>query len=324
MSSELSMDVRNQTPVVEFVFLGFSGIPNSHIYLFLPFLVIYLVTLLGNLLIFALIQLDPSLRTPMYYFLSHLSILDICISSVTVPKILVNFLRQRQTISYNQCLAQMFFLISFTGTESALLAVMAYDRYAAICKPLHYSHLMNIKLCTTLALATWVWGFLDSAIHTAFSSKLQFCGVNLIYHTLCDLPPLMKIACNDVHLNELLIQLISRLAGGSLSLFILLSYFFIMRSILKIRSITGKRKGFSTCASHLIVVVIYFGNGILNYNHPSVDYSLETDTLISTLYCIVTPMLNPLIYSLRNKEVKGALKKVLESQRTVFTSSHKE
>ncbi|XP_015262002.1 PREDICTED: olfactory receptor 1F1-like [Gekko japonicus] len=318
------MGGRNQTQVVEFVFLGFSGIPNSHIYLFLPFLAIYLVTVLGNLMIFTLIQLDPSLQSPMYYFLSHLSCLDICISSVTVPKILVNFLYQRQTITYNQCLAQMFFLMSFTGTEAELLAVMAYDRYAAICKPLHYSHLMNTKVCTILAFATWVWGFLNAALHTALSSKVHFCGVNQIHHIFCDIPPLMKISCNDVHMNQLATHITSLFMGVAPFLFTILSYIFILSSVLKIHSTTGKRKAFSTCASHLTVVIIYFGNGFLNYSQPGAGYSLETDTLISTMYCIITPMLNPLIYSLRNKEVKGALKKVLESQRKVYTGSHKQ
>ncbi|XP_015274561.1 PREDICTED: olfactory receptor 1020-like [Gekko japonicus] len=310
------MGVRNETQVVEFVFLGFSGILNSHIYLFLPFLVIYLVTVLGNLTIFTLIQLDSSLRMPMYYFLSHLSFLDTCISSVTVPKILVNFLRQRQTISYNQCLAQMFFLISFTGTEGALLGVMAYDRYAAICKPLHYYGLMNTKVCTMLALASWVWGALDSALHTALSTTLSFCGVNQIHHILCDVPPLLKIACNDAHINEMTVRIASYFVGGGPFLFIILSYSLILRSILKIRSTTGKRKAFSTCASHLIVVIIYYGNALVNYNRPSTGGdSMETDTVVSIMYCIISPMLNPLIYSLRNKEVKGPLRKVLGSWR---------
>ncbi|XP_060100628.1 olfactory receptor-like protein DTMT [Heteronotia binoei] len=309
------MGVRNQTPVVEFILLGFSGIPNSHIYLFLPFLAIYLVTVLGNLMIFTLIQMDSSLHTPMYYFLSHLSLLDICISSVTVPKILVNFLRQQQTISYHECMAQMFFLVSFTGIEGALLAVMAYDRYAAICKPLHYSHLMSPKVCTILAFATWVWGFLHSLIHSALGSKLYFCGANQIHHIYCDLPPLMKIACNDAHINELVIHIASLFVGGGPFFVIILSYVFILSSILKIRSANTKRKAFSTCASHVTVVIIYFGNGSLNYNRPSAGYSLAIDTLVSTMFCIITPMVNPLIYSLRNKDVKGAFRKVLESHR---------
>ncbi|XP_060100627.1 olfactory receptor 5V1-like, partial [Heteronotia binoei] len=314
------MGGRNQTRVVEFVFLGFSSIPNSHIYLFLPFLAIYLVTVLGNLMIFTLIQLDSSFQSPMYYFLSHLSCLDICLSSVTVPKILVNFSYQRQTITYNQCMAQMFFLISFTGSEALILAVMAYDRYAAICKPLHYSLLMNAKVCTTLALATWVCGFLDSAVHTALGSNLYFCETNQIRTIFCNLPPLMKISCSDTQAIEMALGVASLFVGVAPFLFTILSYVFILSSILKIHSTTGKHKAFSTCASHLIVVVIYYGNGLLNYNRPSTGYSLETDTLVSTMFCIIPPMLNPLIYSLRNKEVKGALKKVLECHTILVTT----
>ncbi|XP_077196923.1 olfactory receptor 5AR1-like [Paroedura picta] len=305
------MGEKNQTLVVGFVFLGFSGFPNSHIYLFLPFLAIYLFTVLGNLMIFILIRVDSSLHTPMYYFLCHLSCLDICISSVTVPKILVNFLSQQQTITYNQCLAQMFFLMTFTGTETTLLAVMAFDRYAAICRPLHYSRLMSSKVCTILAFATWVWGSLDSALHTALSTTLSFCGINQIHHIFCDVPPLMKISCNDVYINKMVVHITSIFVAGAPFLFTILSYCFILSSILKIRSTAGKRKAFSTCASHLIVVILYFGNGIVNYNRPSAGYSLEMDTLISTMYCIITPMLNPLIYSLRNKEVNAALKKAV-------------
>ncbi|XP_048355996.1 olfactory receptor 5V1-like [Sphaerodactylus townsendi] len=309
------MGIRNQTQVVEFVFLGFSGILYGQTFLALAFLAIYLVTVLGNLMIVIVIQLDPSLHSHMYYFLSHLSSLDICLSSVTVPKMVVNFLRQQQTISYNQCMAQMFFLMSFTGAETALLAVMAYDRYAAICKPLHYSHLMNTKVCTILAFATWVWGFLNSVLHTALSTRLEFCGVNQIHHIFCDLPPLMKMACNDAHINEVVDHVAGLFMGGGPFAFTIFSYVFILSSILRIRSTTGKRKAFSTCASHLTVVFIYYGNALLNYQGPSTGYSLATGTLVSVMFCVITPMLNPLIYSLRNKEVKGALKKAAESWR---------
>ncbi|XP_048356110.1 olfactory receptor 5V1-like [Sphaerodactylus townsendi] len=309
------MGIRNQTQVVEFVLLGFSGILYGQTYLALAFLAIYLVTVLGNLMIFTMIQLKSSLQTPMYYFLSHLSCLDMCLSSVTVPKMVVNLLLQQQTISYNQCMAQLFFLMTFIGAETLLLAVMAYDRYAAICKPLHYSHLMNTKVCTILAFATWIIGFLDSALHTTLSSRLEFCGVNQIHHIFCDLPPLMKIACNDVHINEMADHIVGLLMGGAPFLFTLFSYVFILSSILRIHSTTGKRKAFSTCASHLTVVFIYYGNALLNYQRPSAGYSLATGTLLSIMFCVITPMLNPLIYSLRNKEVKGALKKAVESWR---------
>ncbi|KAM6436397.1 olfactory receptor 5T17-like [Liasis olivaceus] len=305
----------NQTPrVTEFLFLGFSGIPKGRPFLFLLFLAIYLITLLGNSLILVLIQLDSRLHSPMYYFLSHLSCLDICYSSVTIPKILLNFLRQQPIISYNECMAQMFFLMTFAGTECALLAVMAYDRYAAICEPLRYSQLMSSRVRVPLAAASWIWGLLDSAIHTALATSLAFCGANQIHHIFCDVPPLLKIACSDTYVNEVALHTASVFVGLSPFLLVVISYTYILSTILQIRSNTGRRKTFSTCAAHLIAVIVYFGMANLNYNRPSAGYSLGVDTLVSTLYCIITPMLNPLIYSLRNKEVKGALQKFLSSQ----------
>ncbi|XP_028601216.2 olfactory receptor 5V1-like [Podarcis muralis] len=305
------MDTENQTQVGEFIFLGLSRAPGDQVPLFLVFLAAYLAIVTGNLMILIVVLMDSRLHSPMYFFLSHLSCLDICVSSVVVPKILVNFLRQSHTISYNQCMAQTFFLIGFAGCEPALLAVMAYDRYAAICQPLHYSRLMRHRLCIYLAVASWVWGFLDSAIHTALASRLRFCGANQIPQIFCDVPPLLKIACSDTSINELATHITSIFVGLSPFLFIIFSYFYILASILKIHSNTGRKKAFSTCASHLVVVTLCVGNGFLNYNRPSTGYSLEIDTLISAMFCIVTPMLNPLIYSLRNKEVKEALRKVL-------------
>ncbi|XP_034260498.2 olfactory receptor 5V1-like [Pantherophis guttatus] len=312
------MDSYNQTQRTEFIFLPFSSLRSHQVHLFLVFLAAYLVTLLGNFMIIILILLDSRLHTPMYFFLSQLSCLDICLSSVVVPKILVNLLRQQYTISYEQCLAQAFFLIGFAGCEPALLAVMAYDRYAAICQPLHYAHLMRSKLCVQLSVAIWLWGFLDSAIHTALASRLEFCGNNNVPHIFCDVPPLLKIACSDIWVNELTNHITSIFVGLGPFLFIILSYFLILISILKIRSNTGRHKAFSTCASHIAVVTLCVGNGYLNYNQPSAGYSIETDALISTSFCIVTPMLNPLIYSLRNKEVKGALRKLLSCWKTAW------
>ncbi|XP_042323650.1 olfactory receptor 1086-like [Sceloporus undulatus] len=315
------MDASNQTQVAEFVFLGFSGVSHGHIYLFFVFLAIYLATIFGNTAIITLIQLDSRLHSPMYFFLSHLSCLDLCYSSVTVPKILVNFWHQRQTISYNQCMAQMFFLMMFAGSECALLAIMAYDRYAAICQPLRYSKLMSSQVRIPLAVASWLWGLLDSVIHTALATNLSFCGANRIDHIFCDVPPLLKIACSDTYVNEITLHLASIFMGLSPFLFIVLSYVYILSAILRIRSNTSRRKAFSTCAAHMTVVTIYYGMINLNYNRPSAGYSLEIDTLISVLYCVITPMLNPLIYSLRNKEVKGALQKLLERQRKGYTST---
>nr|XP_028601222.1 olfactory receptor 1086-like [Podarcis muralis] len=307
-----SMEGSNQTLVVtEFIFLGFSGVHKGQSFLFLLFLAIYLFTLVGNGVIFTLIQLDSRLHSPMYFFLSHLAFIDICYSSVTIPKILVNFLHQRHTISYNQCMAQMFFLMIFSATECALLAVMAYDRYAAICQPLRYAHLMSRRVCVPLATASWTCGLLASTIHTVLSTNLAFCGANQIHHIFCDAPPLLQIACSDTYVNEMALHVASVFVSLGTFLLVVISYIFILSAILQIRSNTGRRKAFSTCAAHIVVVIIYFGMANVNYNRPSAGYSLEVDTLISTLYCIIIPMLNPVIYSLRNKEVKEALRKVL-------------
>ncbi|XP_015263409.1 PREDICTED: olfactory receptor 5V1-like [Gekko japonicus] len=312
------MAAENDTQVREFIFLGFSGLPSHPAFLFVMFLAAYLAILMGNLMILVLVLVDSCLHSPMYFFLGHLSCLDICVSTVVVPKILVNLLHQQNTISYKECLVQTFFLIGFAGCELALIAVMAYDRYAAICRPLHYSVLMSKRVCIQLASATWVWGFLDSAVHAALASRLSFCGANQIPHIFCDVPPLLQIACSDTRANELANHITSLFVGLCPILFIILSYVCILASVLQIRSKSGRSKAFSTCASHLIIVILCIGNGFLNYNKPNAGYSLEIDTLVSAMFCIVTPMLNPLVYSLRNKEVKGAFRKVLNKLMDCF------
>ncbi|XP_020634710.3 olfactory receptor 5B21-like [Pogona vitticeps] len=310
------MDAGNQTQIREFVFMGYPSHPSHQITLFLVFLAAYLITMITNLTILILVVRDSRLHSPMYFFLSHLSCLDICLSSTVVPKILVNVVRQRQTISYNGCLAQVFFLVSFAATEPALLAIMAYDRYAAICRPLHYTHLMSNRVCVMLASGFWLWGFLNSSVYTALASKLSFCGVNLVPHIYCDVPPLMKIACGHAHADDLVNHITSTFVGPVPFVFIILSYLYILASILRLRSNLDRQRAFSTCGSHITVVTLYIGNGFLNYNQPRAGYSLATDTLVSSMFCIVTPMLNPLIYSLRNQEVREALRKVLHRQRT--------
>ncbi|XP_060100481.1 olfactory receptor 5V1-like [Heteronotia binoei] len=314
----------NQTQVMEFIFLGFSGISRGHTFLFLAFLAIYLITIIGNTTIVTLIQLDSRLHSPMYFFLSHLSCLDVCYSSVTVPKILANFMSRKFTISYNQCMAQIYFLMTFTATECVLLAAMAYDRYAAICQPLRYSHLMSSQVRVSLATFSWLLGFLNSAFHNALTTNLSFCGSNQIDHIFCDVPPLLKIACSDTYVNEMALHTTSVFIDLIPFLFVVVSYIYILSAILRIRSNTGRRKAFSTCASHFVVVIIYFGMSKLNYNRPSAGYSLEIDILISTLYCIITPMLNPLIYSFRNKEVKNALWKALGLKSKEHNSTKKQ
>ncbi|NWI21380.1 O1020 protein, partial [Crypturellus soui] len=302
------MAEENQTQVTEFVLLGFS---QEWPFLFLIFLAIYLVTVLGNAAILALIFLDSRLHSPMYFFLSHLSCLDICYSSVTVPKILVNTLHLQTTISYQGCLSQMFFLMGCAGAECALLAVMAYDRYAAICQPLHYGRVMRWGVCVAAAAGCWLWGMLDSAVHTVLASRLSFCGVAHIQHIFCDVPPLLRIACSNTRPSEVALHAASIFVGLSPFLFVVVSYLRILVAVLRMPMAVSRHKAFSTCAAHLLVVVLYFGMANLNYNRPSAGYSPGADTLVSVLYCIVIPMLNPIIYSLRNQEVRGALRKVL-------------
>ncbi|XP_030404365.1 olfactory receptor 2G3-like [Gopherus evgoodei] len=300
----------NQTHIMEFIFLGFSNHPNLQMLFFLVFLVIYMVTLLGNTLILTLTRADPTLHTPMYFFLSNLSFLDICYTSATVPVMLVNFFRHRKTISYAGCMAQLFFLITCAGTECVLLAVMAYDRYVAVCKPLSYPSIMSNRLCVQLAGFSWLCGLVNSLVHTVLTSAIVICKSNQLSHFFCDVPLLLKISCTDTSVNEAVLHLASALIGLSPCLFTVVSYGHIISAILKIQSIKGQFKAFSTCTSHLIVVIIFYSTSNFNYNRPSLGYSLDIDILVSSLYCIVTPMLNPVIYSLRNKEVKGALKKM--------------
>ncbi|KAM9277435.1 olfactory receptor 5AP2-like [Cariama cristata] len=298
----------NQTHVTEFMLLGFS---HGQPFLFALFLAIYLATLLGNSAILALVSLDPHIHSPMYFFLSHLSCLDICFSSVTVPKILANALRPQATISYHGCLAQMFFLMGCAGAECALLAVMAYDRYAAICQPLRYGHAMRRGVCVVAAAGCWLWGMLDSAVHTLLASRLSFCGAARLQHIFCDVPPLLRAACSNTHPSEVALHAASVFVGLCPFLLVLISYLRILAAVLGMPMATSRHKAFSTCSAHLLVVTLYFVTANLNYNRPSSGYSPTADTLVSALYCIVTPMLNPLIYSLRNQEVRRALRKAV-------------
>ncbi|XP_043855881.1 olfactory receptor 5V1-like [Dromiciops gliroides] len=303
---------RNQTVVTEFLFLGFSNHPELQGLFFLIFLVVYLVTLLGNLLILTAIRINPALHTPMYYFLSNLSFLDICYTSTTVPIMLENFFREKKTITYEGCLSQLFFLVTCAGTEGVLLAAMAYDRFIAICHPLRYPVLMSKRVCAYLAAGSWLCGLVNSLIHTVLTTALTLCSSNEISHFLCDIPLLLKLSCSDTSVNEFMLYVSSATIGLSPCLFTAVSYVLIISAILKIQSAQGRGKAFSTCASHLTVVVIFFGTANINYDQPSSGYSLDWDILVSVLFCVVTPMLNPIIYSLRNKEVKVALKKLCE------------
>ncbi|XP_066484222.1 olfactory receptor 5V1-like [Tiliqua scincoides] len=300
----------NETALTEFIILGFSGLQDLQLLLFFVFLITYVGTLLGNISIIAIACLDSQLHTPMYYFLGNLSFLDICYTTTNVPQMLVHLLSAIKSITYSGCIIQLYFFASFVGTECILLAAMAYDRFLAICHPLRYSVIMSKVLCLQLAAGCWAGGFLNSAVHTYFTFRLPFCGANQVNYFFCDIPPLLKLSCGDTSLNEIILLVVGVFIGWLPFICIVLSYIYIISTILKIRSTQGRLKAFSTCASHLTIVLLYYGSSIFTYVRPISTYSLDKDRLISVLYSIVTPMLNPLIYTLRNKDIKGALRKI--------------
>ncbi|XP_006135788.3 olfactory receptor 5J3-like [Pelodiscus sinensis] len=303
------MNMENQTVVTEFVLLGLSSNPQLQIFLFLVFLVIYVITLLGNMMIILLIRLNPQLHTPMYFFLFHLSLVDICYSSVTVPKMLQNFLAERKTISVNGCIVQNFFFLFSGGTEVFILSAMAYDRYAAICNPLHYVGTMNKQVCGHLLGGSCLSGFLYALANTLSILSLHFCGPNEINHFSCEPPLLLILSCSETLMPKLVLLTSIIIFGSSSFLLTFVSYTYIISAILRIHTAKGRRKAFSTCSSHLIVVVLFYGTGCFRYMKPTSEVS-GFDRIISIQYSILTPMVNPIIYSLKNKDVKMALWKL--------------
>nr|XP_033779297.1 olfactory receptor 12D1-like [Geotrypetes seraphini] len=305
------METGNGSSVTEFILLGFTDVPELQIFLFALFSVFYMITLMGNFTIIMLAISDPHLHSPMYFFLTNLSSLDICYSSVTVPKLLASFVSESKTITFQGCITQLHFFHFFGSAEAIILSVMSYDRYVAICSPLHYSIVMNRKLCILLALSSWITGFLYSMVHTSLTAKLPFCKSNKISHFYCDIKPLLKLACTNTQLNEHLLNIVTGfVALGSFSL-ILTSYAYIGSSILKMRSVHGRQKAISTCASHLTVVLFYHGTAIFTYLKPSSENSLEQDKISAILFTVLTPTLNPIIYTLRNKEVKASFRRTM-------------
>lgn len=306
----MSPDSLNWTLVDGFVLLGLTEDPSLQRILFITFLITYALNLLGNASIILLVILEQTLRTPMYFFLGNLSFFDICFSSVTVPKMLQNLLTQQKVISVTACLAQMHFFHFLGSSEVLLLTAMSYDRYVAICKPLHYCGIMNRRMCVLFALGSWVTGFLHSLMHTLFTAQLSFCGPNRVNHFFCDIKPLLKLACADTTLNTYLLAIVT----GSLvmiSFFLtLLSYMFIGSALLGISSSTGRLRAFSTCASHLTVVVLLYGTAIFTYVRPITEESLHVDRIAAIFFTVVTPMLNPFIYTLRNQDVQNATKRL--------------
>ncbi|XP_039185120.1 olfactory receptor 1020-like isoform X2 [Crotalus tigris] len=303
---------QNSTSVTEFILLGLSSDPQVQLILFSVFLIIYLMAVVGNIFIFLIVSLDVRLHNPMYFFLCNLSVVDIGYTTSTVPKMLMNYLSNDNRISFSGCLSQMYFFICFGGTECVLLGIMAYDRYAAICHPLHYGILMRPKVCIWLAVTAWILGLSNSAIHTGLMIFLSFCQDNVIEHFFCDIPPLFQLSCTDTQIN----QIATFVFGGGIImgsfLMILLSYVYIALAIFRIGIKGGRRKAFSTCASHLAVVNIYFGTIIFTYMRPNSTYSQEQDHALPVLYGIITPMLNPIIYSLRNRDVQQAFHKIIQ------------
>ncbi|NXT76845.1 O10C1 protein, partial [Zapornia atra] len=297
----------NKTSAMVFVILGFSHRPDMKVVFFILFLCIYIATVLGNLLILLVINMDPVLHTPMYFFLRNLSFLEICYTSVTLPRVMVNLLSSDASISLAGCAAQMYFFLFFGATECCLLAAMAYDRYQAICNPLHYMDIMNKKVCMQLAAFSWICGNLVALGHTAFIFSLPFCGSNVIDHFFCEIQPVLMLVCADTYWNELQIILAAAFVILMPFLLILVSYSLIISTILRIRSAKGRYKAFSTCFSHLTVVTLFYGTAVFIYIRPKSSYSLDVDKVLSLFYSVVTPILNPVIYSLRNREVKGAL-----------------
>ncbi|XP_069072121.1 olfactory receptor 5AR1-like [Pleurodeles waltl] len=306
---------QNQTSGSEFILQGLSSLPHLQVLYFLFFLAIYATTICGNTILLLLMITDVQLHTPMYFFLSNLSFIDICFSSTVAPKILENTLGRNRRISFLGCAAQMYFSLALGAAECITLAIMALDRYMAICNPLRYTTIMSRRFCLQLAGSAWTIGFLNSVIHAYLTFMLPFCRSNHVNHYLCEMPALFRLSCKDTTVNEIMVYI----SGGIIALFsfllTLVSYVHIVSAILKIRSAKGRSKVFSTCGSHLTVVSMYYGTIIFMYLRPRSSYSPERDKVLSVLYTVVTPMLNPIIYSMRNKEVKGALRRALLKKR---------
>ncbi|XP_043837100.1 olfactory receptor 5V1-like [Dromiciops gliroides] len=311
------MESNNLTSVTEFILLGLSTRPELQMWFFVLFFMIYLMILLGNLLIVLLIVMNTFLHTPMYFFLSNLSIIEVYYTSCVFPQMLRHFFVERKSISYSCCVTQVYSFQSFGVAECYILSVMAYDRYVAIRDPLRYTVIMNRAVCVRLVTACWIGGFLASVVVTVPTFQLSFCRDNVIDHFLCEMPVLFHLSCTDTSQAELVSQILSVFTLLSPVIFITFSYIHIINIVLKIRSAQGRRKAFSTCSSHLLVVIPFFVTVMSHYMRPKSQYSPEKDKIITVFYVAFTPTMNPLIYSLRNKEMKIALLKLLGKMRDI-------
>ncbi|XP_034645893.1 olfactory receptor 14A16-like [Trachemys scripta elegans] len=301
----------NRTTVTEFLLLGFSDVRELQILHFVVFLVIYLVALVGNLLIFMAIAFDHHLHTPMYFFLMNLSILDVGSISVTVPKSMANSLMNTKSISYAGCVAQVFFLFFLMAADFSLLTVMAYDRYVAICQPLHYDTMMNSKACVQMAASAWITGILYSVLHTGNTFALTFCGGNMVDQFFCEIPQLLKLSCSDSYLSEIGVLTFSVCLLFGCFVFIIVSYVQIFKSVLRIPSEQGRHKAFSTCLPHLTVVSLLVFTGAFAYLKPTSSSPSALDLVVAVLYSVLPQIMNPIVYSLRNKEMKAALRRLI-------------
>ncbi|XP_075815495.1 olfactory receptor 10AG1-like [Microtus pennsylvanicus] len=302
---------KNRSMLLEFILIGFSDVPNLQEFLFVVFLIMYLIIVMSNSFIIIITRTDPSLQTPMYFFLGNFSFLEICYVSVILPRLLTSLYRQDRSISIIACATQMYLFLCLGATECLILTVMAYDRYVAICNPLLYSVIMNNSFCIQLATGCWVFGVPVHIGFTYWIFSLPFCGSNQLNHFFCDVPPVVSLACGDTLMLEVVIYVIALLVVTVPFMLILVSYVKIISTILKLPSATGRAKAFSTCSSHLIIVALFFGSGIITYLRPKSSYSAVTDKFLSLFYTVLTPMFNPIIYCLRNKDVMIALKKFL-------------
>ncbi|XP_007516250.2 olfactory receptor 13D1-like [Erinaceus europaeus] len=307
----MGMEMGNHSAVTEFLLVGLSHYPELQLLLFVICLIMYMIILLGNSLLILIITLDSRLHTPMYFFLGNLSFLDICYTSSSIPTMLVMFVSERKSISFIGCALQMFLSLGLGSTECVLLAVMAYDRYVAICNPLRYPVIMSRVLYVHMAAWSWIVGCLNSSLQTALAMVLPFCGSNVVDHVTCEILALLKLACSDISRNVFIMTIASIVLLLAPLLLIFISYVFILSSILRINSADGRKKAFSTCSAHLTVVILFYGSALFMYMKPKSKNTNVSDEIIGLSYGVVTPMLNPIIYSLRNKEVKEAVKKIL-------------
>ncbi|XP_017900970.1 PREDICTED: olfactory receptor 2B6-like, partial [Capra hircus] len=308
------MWVSNQSSLDDFILLGFSDRSWLETPLFVIFLVAYISALFGNISVILVSRLDPQLDSPMYFFVSNLSLLDLCFTTSTVPQMLVNLWGPEKTISYGGCVAQLYISLALGSTECILLAIMAFDRYAAICKPLRYPIIMNQRRCIHMATGTWISGFANSLVQSTLTVLTPRCGQRVMDHFFCEVPALLKLACTDTHVNEAELNVL-----GALLLLVPLSlilgiYVFIARAVMRIRSAESRWKAFNTCASHLLVVSLFYFTAITMYVQPPSSYSRDRGKIMALFYGIVTPTLNPFIYTLRNKDVKAALRRALTKE----------